>query len=43
MTTSVLMFCPQFAPLVGGAERQAEQLAGALAKAGCRITILTPA
>ena len=27
MTSSVLMFCPQFRPLVGGAERQAEKLA----------------
>jgi len=36
------MFCPQFRPLVGGAERQAEKLAAALAEAGCRITILTP-
>lgn len=39
---SVLMFCPQFRPAVGGAERQAEKLAVALAAAGCRVTILTP-
>ncbi|NTW87562.1 MAG: glycosyltransferase family 4 protein [Desulfobulbaceae bacterium] len=36
------MFCPQFRPLVGGAERQAEKLAAALVKSGCRVTILTP-
>lgn len=42
MTSSVLMFCPQFRPLVGGAERQAEKLAAALVDAGCRVTILTP-
>jgi hypothetical protein len=36
------MFCPQFRPVVGGAERQAEKLAAALADAGCRLTILTP-
>jgi glycosyltransferase involved in cell wall biosynthesis len=35
------MVCP-FRPLVGGAERQAEKLAAALAEAGCRVTILTP-
>ena len=38
----VVMFCPQFRPVVGGAERQAEKLAAALAKAACRVTILTP-
>jgi glycosyltransferase involved in cell wall biosynthesis len=37
-----MMFCPQFRPLVGGAERQAEKLATALAEVGCRVTILTP-
>jgi glycosyltransferase involved in cell wall biosynthesis len=42
MNMSVLMFCPQFRPVVGGAERQAEKLAGALTEAGCRVTILTP-
>lgn len=36
------MFCPQFRPFVGGAERQAEKLAVALAAAGCRVTIITP-
>lgn len=36
------MFCPQFRPAVGGAERQAEKLAQALVALGCRITILTP-
>lgn len=39
---SVLMFCPQFAPIVGGAERQAEKLAIALGKKGCRVRIITP-
>lgn len=39
---SVLMFCPQFRPLVGGAERQAEKLAKALAALGCKVTIVTP-
>jgi glycosyltransferase involved in cell wall biosynthesis len=42
MNLSVLMFCPQFRPVVGGAERQAEKLGTALAEAGCRVTILTP-
>src|SRR5262245_35608712 len=42
MNPSVLMFCPQFRPLVGGAERQAEKLAAALVETGCRVTILTP-
>ena len=42
MNPSVVMFCPQFRPVVGGAERQAEKLAEALVKAGCRVTILTP-
>jgi len=42
MNFSVLMFCPQFRPLVGGAERQAEKLALALTEAGGRVTILTP-
>jgi len=36
------MFCPQFRPVVGGTERQAEKLAAAPAKAACRVTILTP-
>ncbi len=38
----VLMFCPKFWPVVGGAERQAEKLSQALVAAGCRVTILTP-
>ena len=42
VTLSVLMFCSQFRPLVGGAERQAERLSKALAKQGVRITVLTP-
>ena len=29
---SVLMFCPQFRPIIGGAERQAEKLSKALVK-----------
>jgi glycosyltransferase involved in cell wall biosynthesis len=36
------MFCPQFRPVVGGAERQAEKLAIALVAAGCQVTIVTP-
>lgn len=36
------MFCPQFRPLVGGAERQAEKLARALAQKGVRVTVVTP-
>ena len=36
------MFCPQFRPVVGGAERQAEKLARALVALGCQVTILTP-
>jgi len=42
MNLSVLMFCPQFRPVVGGAERQAEKLAVALAEAGFKVRILTP-
>jgi glycosyltransferase involved in cell wall biosynthesis len=42
MSLSVLMFCPQFRPVVGGAERQAEKLGAALAEVGCRVKILTP-
>jgi len=42
MNLSASMFCPQFRPVVGGAERQAEKLAVALTEAGCRVTILTP-
>lgn len=39
---AVLMLCPQFRPLVGGAERQAEKLARALAGRGLRVSVLTP-
>ncbi len=39
---SVLMFCPQFRPVIGGTERQAEKLAAALVKSGCPVTIVTP-
>lgn len=42
MTLSVLMFCPQYTPMVGGAERQAEKLARTLVKKGVRVTVLTP-
>lgn len=42
MTRAVLMFCPQFRPIVGGAERQAEKLAKALVKRGLRVVVLTP-
>lgn len=38
----IAMFCPQFRPAIGGAERQAERLATALAAAGHRLTIVTP-
>lgn len=36
------MFCSQFHPLVGGAERQAELLARGLGRVGCRVEVLTP-
>lgn len=42
MSISILMFCPQFRPIVGGAERQAEKLARALAAKGIQVRILTP-
>ncbi|PZO06774.1 MAG: hypothetical protein DCF27_12115 [Lysobacteraceae bacterium] len=42
MTRSVLMFCPQFRPIVGGAERQAEKLSKALVQKGVRVAVLTP-
>ncbi len=42
MSISVLMFCSQFRPLVGGAERQAEKLSKALVHHGVRLTVLTP-
>lgn len=38
---SVLMISPQFRPLVGGYERAAERLSGALAKAGLRVVVIT--
>ncbi len=41
-TLRVLMFCPQFAPIVGGAERQAEKLGKALRKEGVQVSVLTP-
>lgn len=39
---SVVMFCPQFRPAVGGAERQAERLALALSRMGARVVVVTP-
>ena len=42
MIQSVLMFCPQFRPIVGGAERQAEKLSRALVQRGLRVIVLTP-
>ena len=39
---SVVMFCSQFRPAFGGAERQAEKLAVALVEQGCQVMILTP-
>ena len=39
---SVLFYCQQFRPVVGGAERHAEKLARALVRKGCRVEILTP-
>lgn len=36
------MFSPQFRPVIGGAERQAEKLATALAVKGVRVRIITP-
>lgn len=38
----VLMFCPQFAPLVGGAERQAEKLGKQLIAKGVDVAVWTP-
>ncbi len=38
----VLMFCPQFAPLVGGAERQAELLGKTLCRGGVKVCVVTP-
>lgn len=42
MPVKVLMFCPQFRPLIGGAEIQAETLASAIVRKGVSVTILTP-
>lgn len=39
---SIVMLCPQFRPLIGGAERQAEILAASLVASGCQVRILTP-
>jgi L-malate glycosyltransferase len=39
---SVAMFCPQFRPIIGGAERQAERLAVELVRRGHHVIILTP-
>lgn len=38
----ILMFCPQFAPVIGGAERQAEKLGRALAARGMDVVVWTP-
>lgn len=38
----ILMFCPQFAPLIGGAERQAERLAKGLIAERTRVEVWTP-
>src|ERR1700675_4681635 len=38
----VLMFCGQFWPKIGGAERQAQKLALALIRNGCHVEVLTP-
>ena len=37
----ILMFCPQFAPVVGGAERQAEKLGQALRAIDVDVRVLT--
>ena len=37
----VLMLCPQFRPLVGGYERAAERLSGALARSGMSVVVVT--
>lgn len=38
---AILMICPQFHPLVGGYERAARRLCGALAAAGLRVVVVT--
>src|SRR6266571_4708787 len=40
-TLAVLMISPQFRPLVGGYERAAERLSGALAEAGISVVVIT--
>jgi glycosyltransferase involved in cell wall biosynthesis len=40
-TLAVLMISPQFRPLVGGYERAAERLSGALTKAGVCVVVIT--
>lgn len=40
--TRVLMFCSQFHPIVGGAERQAERLAAKLRGQGVDVAVVTP-
>lgn len=37
----VLMISPQFRPLIGGYERAAERLSGAIADAGLRVVVIT--
>jgi glycosyltransferase involved in cell wall biosynthesis len=41
MARSVLMISPQFRPDVGGYERAAERLCGAVARAGLRVVVIT--
>jgi glycosyltransferase involved in cell wall biosynthesis len=38
----ILMFAPQFAPVVGGAERQAEKLGQELSSQGLDVQVVTP-
>lgn len=38
----VLMYCPKFAPVIGGAERQAEKLGMTLRDRGVDVRVLTP-
>lgn len=42
MSLGILMFTPQFRPLVGGAERQVEKLSRSLVRKGVRVRVLTP-
>lgn len=39
-TMKILIVSPQFRPIIGGYERAAERLAGALARRGCLVTVL---